>query len=106
MPMGLGLPQSKTICLLGKGSQLGHPLLGGNKLGGHILVQPCLFGEAVSVILLLAKEPGFVLVVSDKGLKKINVRTQKYMKKEEGERQGQVNTQPVGTTTSRRAPLA
>ena len=36
MPMGLSLPQSETVHLLGKGSQLGHPLLGGNELGGHI----------------------------------------------------------------------
>ena len=88
MPIGLGLPQSETDCLLSKGSQLGHPLLGGNELGGHITVQPRLFDEAVQVLLLLAKEPGFLPATSDKGLKKIMVRTQKYMKKEEGERQG------------------
>ena len=34
------------------------------------------------------------------------VKTQKYMKKEEGEKQDQANTRPVGMTTSRRAPLA
>ena len=72
MPIGLGLPQSKTVCLLDKGSQLSHPLLGGNKLGGHIPVQPCLFDEAVPVLLLLVKELEFLPAASDKGLKKEN----------------------------------
>ena len=81
-------------------------MFGSNKLGEHIPTQPGLFDEAVLALLLLAKELGFLPAVSDKGLKKINVRTQKYMKKEEGERQGQVNTQLVGTMTSCRAPLA
>ena len=33
-------------------------------------MQPCLFGEAVPVLLLLVKEPGFLPAASDKGLKK------------------------------------
>jgi len=70
MPTGLGLPQSKTICLLGQGSQLSHPLLGGNKLGGHIPAHLGLFNEVIPAFLLLAKEPGFLLATSDKGLKK------------------------------------
>ena len=70
MPMGLGLPQLETVRLLGKGSQLGHHLLGGNELGGHILMYPRLFGEAVLVLLLLVKESGFLPTTSDKGLKK------------------------------------
>ena len=52
------------------------------------------------------KELGFLLATSDKGLKKMMVRTKKYMKKEEGERQDLVNTRPVGMTTSCRVPLA
>ena len=80
--------------------------MGGNKLGGHIPMQSCLFDEAVPVLLLLAKEPGFLPAASDKGLKKIMVRTQKYMKKEESERQGQVNTRPVGMMTLHRVHLA
>ena len=68
--MGLGLPQSEIVRLLGKGSQLSHPLLGGNELGGHIPMQPRLFDEAVPVLLLLAKELGFLPAMSDKGLKK------------------------------------
>ena len=88
MPMGLSLLQSEIFCLLGKGSQLSHPLLGGNELGGHIPAQSGLFDEAVPVLLLLAKEPGFLLAASDKGLKKMMVRTQKYMKKKVDERQG------------------
>ena len=87
MPMGLGLPQSKILYLLGKGSQLSHPLLGGSKLGGHLPTQPVLFDEAVLVLLLLAKELGFLPAASDKGLKKMTVRTRENMKKEEGERQ-------------------
>ena len=70
MPMGLGLPQSEIVCLLSKESQLGHPLLGDNELGSHIPMQPCLFSEAVLVLLLLTKELGFLLATSDKGLKK------------------------------------
>ena len=70
MPMGLGLPQSETDRLLIQGSQLNHPLLGGNKLGSHIPVQLGLFDEVVLVLLLLAKESGFLPAASDKGLKK------------------------------------
>ena len=70
MPMGLGLPQSETVRHLGKGSQLDHPLLGGIKLGGHLLAQPGLFDEAVLVLLLLMKGPTFLPTVSDKGLEK------------------------------------
>ena len=65
--MGLGLPQPETARLLGKGSQLGHPL---SELGYHIPVQPCLIDEAVLVLLVLVKEPGFVPATSDKRLKK------------------------------------
>ena len=106
MPTGFGLPQSEIVRLLGMASQLGHPLVGGNKLGGHIPTQPCLFDMVVPVLLLLVKEPGFLLAMSDKGLKKMMIRAQKHMKKEEGERQGQVNTRSVRTMTSHRAPLA
>ena len=70
MPMGFGLPQLKIVRLLVQGSQLSHPLLGGNELGGHIPVQPCLFAEAVPVLLLLVKELIFLPAVSDKGLKR------------------------------------
>ena len=70
MPTCLGLLQSETIRLLGKGSQLGHPLLGGNELGGHIPVQPRLFDKAVLVLLLIVKEPRFLPVTSDMGLKR------------------------------------
>ena len=37
MPTGFGLLQSEIVRLLGKGIQLGHPLLGGNKLSYHLL---------------------------------------------------------------------
>ena len=67
--MGLGLQQLETGRLLGRGSQLGHPLLGDSKLGAHIPAQPDLFGEAVPFPLLLAKDLGFLLAISDKGLK-------------------------------------
>ena len=50
-------------------------------------MHPGLFDEAILVFLLLVKEPGFLPVVSDKGLKKMMVRTQKYIKKEEGKKQ-------------------
>ena len=68
--MGLGLPQSETVRLLSKGSQLGHPLLGSNELGSHIPTQPGLFDEAVLALLLLLKEPGFLPTTSNKGLKR------------------------------------
>ena len=36
--MGLGHPRPKIVCLLGEGSQLGHPLLGSDKLSYYLLV--------------------------------------------------------------------
>jgi hypothetical protein len=42
MPMGLYLSGPKVGCLLGEGSQLGHPLLDSGKLYGHLPVQLCL----------------------------------------------------------------
>jgi hypothetical protein len=76
MSLGLGLPQPETGHLLSQGSQLGHPLLGGSKLGGHIRAHPGLFDKAVPAFILLAKESGFLLAASDKGLeKKMMVRT-------------------------------
>ena len=69
MSTGLGHPRPKTVRLLGEGSQLGHPLLGGNKLSGHLPVQPCLLDEAVLGFLLLMKEPRLPPAMSDKGLK-------------------------------------
>ena len=70
MLTGLGHPRPKTVHLLSEGSQLGHPLLGGNKLGGRIPAHSGLLDEAILAFLLLAKEPGFPQAVSDKGLKK------------------------------------
>ena len=68
-------------------TRLGFPLLGVSKLGAHISTQSGLLGEVVPFHLLLVEEPGFLPATSDKGLKKkINVKTQKYMKKEESER--------------------
>ena len=49
-------------------------------------MQPCLVDEAIPVLLMLMKEPRFLPAMRDKRLKKMVVRTQKYMKKEEGER--------------------
>ena len=69
MPMGLGHPRPKTVRLLGEGSQLGHPLLGGNKLNGHLPVQLCLLDGVVLGFLLLMKELRLPSVVSNKGLK-------------------------------------
>ena len=66
MPTGLGLPQSEIVHLLIKGSQLSHPLLGGNEAA----MQPCLLDEVVPGPLLLMKELGFLPTASDKGLKK------------------------------------
>jgi len=43
--------------------------------------------------------------MSDKGLKKDDDQNI-YMKEEEGKRQDQVHTRPVGMMTSRRVPLA
>jgi len=65
--LGLGCPPSRNVRLRGKGSQLGHPL---SELGGHVLVQPCLIDEAVLVLLMFVKEPGFLLAASNKRLKK------------------------------------
>ena len=65
--MGLGLPPSKIIRLRGMGSQLGHPLA---ELGGHVPMQSCLIDEAVPILLVFTKEPGFLPAVSNKGLKK------------------------------------
>jgi len=36
IPMSLGHPRPKTVCLLGEGSQLGNPLLGNNKLSHYL----------------------------------------------------------------------
>ena len=44
--------------------------MGYNELGGHIPMQPRLFDKAVLVLLLLTKEPGFLLATSDRRLKK------------------------------------
>ena len=68
--MGLGLPQPETGHLLDQGSQLGHPLLGGGKLGKHIPVHPGLFDEVVPAFLLHVKELRFLPAVGDKGLEK------------------------------------
>ena len=93
MLIGLGLPQSETVRLLDKGSQLGYPLLCGNELGGHIPAQPRLFDKAVLVLLLLAKELGFLPATSDKGLKGGDGQnTKKYIEKEKGKKQDQANT--------------
>ena len=93
--MGLSHPRPKTVHLLSEGSQLSHPLLGGNKLSGHFPVQPRLLDEAVLGSLLLMKEPRFPLVASDKGLKEYDGQnTKKYIEKEKGKKQGQVNTRP------------
>ena len=65
----LGLPLSEPGCLLGQRSQLSHPLLGDSKLDAHIPTQPGLFIEAVPFLLLLMKEPRFLLATSNKALK-------------------------------------
>ena len=68
-------------------------MLGDNKLGAHIPMHPGLFGEAVPFPLLLVKEPGFLLATSKEGLKRRPVsKIQKYMEKEESEREDQVDT--------------
>ena len=69
MPTGLCHPRVKTVRLLGMGSQLSHPLLGGNKLSSHLLMQLRLLDEAVLGFLLLTKEPRLPPAASDKGLK-------------------------------------
>ena len=93
MTTGLSHPRPKTVRLLGEGSQLGHPLLGGNKLSGHLPAQPRLLDEAVPGFLLLTKEPRLPPARSDKGLKgNDGQNTKKYIEKEKGEKQGQANT--------------
>ena len=88
-------------------TRLGFPLLGSSKLGAHVSAQPGLLCEAVPFHLLLMEEPGFLPAMSNKGLKRRPVsKIQKYMKKEESEREDQADTQTVGTMTSRRTPLA
>ena len=69
MPTGLSHPRPKTICLLDEGSQLDHPLLGGNKLSSHLPTQSRLLNEVIPGFLLLMNEPRLPLAVSDKGLK-------------------------------------
>ena len=67
--MGLGHPQPKIGHLLGEGSQLNHPLLGGNELSGHLPVQPCLLDKAILGFLLFMKEPRLPPATSNEGLK-------------------------------------
>ena len=88
-------------------TRLGLPLLGGSKLRGHICSQPGLLGKAIPLRLLLTEESRFIPTTSNENLKKKkigirNTKTQKHAKKEEN----QANTWVVGTTISRRAPLA
>ena len=72
---------------------LSFPLLGGSKLGAHISMQPGLLGEAVPFHLLLVEELGFLLATSNEGQKRRPVsKIQKYMKKEESEREDQADT--------------
>ena len=72
---------------------LGFPLLGGSKLGAHIPVQLGLLGEVVPFHLLLMEELGFLPAMSNEGLKRRPVsKIQKYMKKEESEREDQADT--------------
>ena len=107
VPTRLGLSLPEIGRLLGQGSQLSHPLWGGSKLGAHISAQPGLLGEAVPFHLLLMEELGFLLAMSNEGLKRRPVsKIQKYTKKEESEREDQADTWPVGMMTSRRMPLA
>ena len=88
-------------------TRLGLPFLGGSKLCGHICSQLGLLGKAIPLRLLLVEESGFILATSNKNLKRKktgirNAKTQKHAEKEEN----QANTWVVGTTISRRAPLA
>ena len=85
----------------------GLPFLGGSKLCGHVCSQLGLLEKAIPLRLLLVEESGFILATSNKNLKRKktgirNTKTQKHAKKEEN----QVSTWVVGTTISRRAPLA
>ena len=76
-------------------------------MGAHISAQPGLLGEVVPFHLLLMEEPGFLPVTSNEGLKRRPVsKIQKYMKKEESEREDQADTQLVGMMMSCRMPLA
>ena len=83
-----------TVCLLGKGSQLVHPLLGGNESGGHIPTQLHLFNEAVPVLLLLMKELGFLLVASAKGLKKDDGQNTKIHQERRGRMESKIKGIP------------
>ena len=88
-------------------TRLGFPLLGGSKLGAHISAQPGLLSEVVPFHLLLIEEPGFLLAMSNEGLKRRQVsKIQKYMEKEESKREDQADTWPVGVMTLCRMPLA
>ena len=88
-------------------TRLGFPLLGGSKLGAHTSTQLGLLGETDPFHLLLVEEPGFLPTTSNGGLRRRPVsKMQKYMKKEESEREDQANTRPEGMMTSRRMPLA
>ena len=88
-------------------TRLGFPLLGGSKLGAHISAQTSLLGEVVPFHLLLMEEPELLPAMSTEGLKRRPVsKIQKYMKKEESEREDQADTQPVGMMMSRRTRLA
>lgn len=76
---------------------LGFPLLGGSKLGAHISAQSGLLSEAVSLRILLMEEPGFLLAMSNEGLKRRAVsKIRKYMKKEECEKKDQVGYPAIG----------
>ena len=58
----------------------GFPLLGGGKLGAQISAQPSLLDEAVPFHLLLVEELGFLLAMSNEGLKgRPTSKIQKYM---------------------------
>ena len=86
---------------------LGFPLLGGSKLGAHISMQPGLLGEVVTFHLLLAEETGLLPATSNEGLKRRPVlKIQKYMRKEESEREDQADTRALGTMVSHRMTLA
>ena len=88
-------------------TRLGFPLLGGSELGAHISMQSGLLSEVVPFHLLLTEEPGFLPAKSNEGLKRRPVsKIQKYMKKEESEREDQADTRPEGMMTSCRMPLA
>ena len=87
--------------------RLGLPLLGSSKLGAHISAQPGLLGEAVPFHLLHVEELGFLLAMSNEGLKRRLVsKIRKYMKKKEYERKDQVDTWPLGMMMTRRTTLA